>query len=158
MHASPRQLRRALASDLPTLAAMEAQEHARWDHAAFVHEMHTAWSEVWVLEASAQPGERPFLLGFMVVWRVADEAQLLNIAVAQGQRRRGHAAFMLLALEEQARRAGLSRIVLEVRRSNEAAQQLYRQRGFTGVGVRPNYYPDTGEDAILMEQQISWNK
>lgn len=137
---------------------MEAQAHARWDHAAFISELQTAWSRVSVLESPSQPGELATLLGFMVVWWIADEAQLLNIAVCQRHRRQGHAAFMLQALEEQARRAGSSRIVLEVRRDNGAARQLYRRRGFTEVGVRPNYYPDTREDAILMEQQISWNK
>lgn len=158
MQSPKRQLRPATQADLSTLTAMEAQEHARWDHAAFVSELQTSWSRVSVLEGAPQPGESASIFGFMVVWWIADEAQLLNIAVSHGHRRQGHAAFMLQALEHQARNAGLSRIVLEVRRDNGAARQLYTRRGFKEVGVRPNYYPDTGEDAVLMEQQISWNK
>ena len=41
-------------------------------------------------------------------------------------------------------------VLLEVRRSNRAAIQLYRRLGFTAMGIRPNYYSDDGEDAVEM--------
>ncbi len=93
------------------------------------------------------------LVGSLCFWIVFEEVRLMNLAVAEQMRRRGIAA----ALVESALRAGLAesatRAVLEVRASNRAALALYQRFGFTQVSIRPTYYSNPVEDAVLMEME-----
>ncbi len=141
-------LRVAVLADAENMAAIEHAEggHGRWTGASFVQEMRTAWSHAWVLEANDKA-----VVGFMVVWRVADEVHLLNIAVADGWRRRKLGRLMLGALAVWSQELGLCKILLELRRHNAAALRLYESCGFVVCGQRANYYAGTGEDALLME-------
>lgn len=81
---------------------------------------------------------------------VADEAHVTNIAVAPEQRRRGIASRLLGDLVDEASRRDCGSMTLEVRMGNHGAQELYRKFGFESVGVRPRYYPETGEDGLIM--------
>lgn len=95
-------------------------------------------------------GAAPRLAGMIVIWMILDEAHIGTIAVHPDFRRLGIgrrllAVALLEAAKEQAKQA-----FLEVRRSNEAAQALYAAFGFEVVGVRPRYYRDNHEDALLM--------
>ena len=93
------------------------------------------------------------IVGSLCFWIVFEEVRLMNLAVAEEQRRRGIAA----ALVDSALRAGLTqaatRAVLEVRSSNRAAAALYQRVGFTQVSIRPAYYSNPVEDAVLMEME-----
>ncbi|HET7538767.1 MAG TPA: ribosomal protein S18-alanine N-acetyltransferase [Polyangiaceae bacterium] len=100
----------------------------------------------WVLKG-ADSGEP---LAFSLVWSVADELQLIDIASHPQHRRQGHARALLNELLSYARREHKRLILLEVRQSNQAAIRLYESVGFTTSGVRRRYYSDTGEDALLM--------
>lgn len=81
---------------------------------------------------------------------------LLNLAVTPARRRAGLGRALLRdvlrRLEDRAILEGAEplRLTLEVRRGNTAAQQLYLRHGFLAAGVRPRYYADTGEDAIVL--------
>jgi ribosomal-protein-alanine N-acetyltransferase len=90
------------------------------------------------------------LAGFVIAWRAADELQINNVAVHPEHRRTGAARRLLLELLERQRQAGVRRVWLEVRRSNQAAQRLYGSLGFVHSGVRAAYYADNGEDALVM--------
>ena len=61
---------------------------------------------------------------------------------------------LLLCLVEQAQKAGLANIFLEVRVSNETARGLYVQTGFEAVGLRKNFYSKPAEDGILMVKNL----
>ena len=91
---------------------------------------------------------REMLVAYTILWIVADEGHILNIAVEPRLRRRGLARrfldFILVFMEEK----GVREVRLEVRRSNVGAIKLYSDYGFTEEYVRKNYYGD--EDAILM--------
>ena len=91
------------------------------------------------------------IVGYLCYWIVFEEVRLMNLAVIESMRHRGIAT----SLVATALRAGLSksahRAVLEVRASNRAAQRLYHAFGFTQTAVRPNYYANPVEDAVLME-------
>ncbi|MCC6141448.1 MAG: ribosomal protein S18-alanine N-acetyltransferase [Nitrospira sp.] len=93
------------------------------------------------------------IVGSLCFWIVFEEVRLMNLAVAEQMRRRGIGA----ALVDAALRAGMTqaatRAVLEVRASNQAALALYRRFGFTQVSVRPAYYSNPVEDAVLMEME-----
>ena len=97
------------------------------------------------------------LLGYCIAMPAADEAHLLNIAVAPEHQKRGLAQRMVRALLAWARRQGAHDVWLEVRAGNERAQRLYLRQGFAPAGRRPGYYPCPGgqrEDALLMRLQL----
>jgi ribosomal-protein-alanine N-acetyltransferase len=73
----------------------------------------------------------------------------MNIAVAPEHRRRGVARRLLAELFERAG-GDSARYTLEVRRSNQEAIDLYESEGFRAAGLRPRYYQDNGEDALIM--------
>ncbi len=92
--------------------------------------------------------------GFAVVWLVHDELHVLNVAVAPGARRRGLARAILDRVEGQGREQGARVAMLEVRRGNGPAIALYRSRGYREVGIRPRYYAEDGEDALVMDKDL----
>jgi ribosomal-protein-alanine N-acetyltransferase len=94
------------------------------------------------------------IVAFCNYWLVADEIHLLNVATLPAERRRGHASRLMVHVLETGRKAAFRLMTLEVRRSNRAAQRLYRRFGFHTTGVRPRYYVDDGEDAILMSLDL----
>lgn len=81
---------------------------------------------------------------------VIDEAHILKLAVLTPYRRSGIGRKLLAHAIELARGESLTALFLEVRMGNEAARALYLKEGFEIVGMRPRYYQDTGEDALLM--------
>lgn len=103
---------------------------------------------VYVLE----DGERR-LIGFCGCWFVFDELHINTLAVADQFRRRGHGTRLLRFVLAEAAAAGITRATLEVRRSNVAALRLYRQFGFEMRGVRPDYYTQPVEDALILWSQ-----
>ena len=86
-------------------------------------------------------------IGFMIV---DDEAHMTTIATAPAYQRTGVATTMIVDGIRTLRGDGVKHISLEVAVNNEAAQALYRRFGFAPVAVRKNYYPVTGQDALVM--------
>lgn len=78
------------------------------------------------------------------------EAHITTVAVDPRHHRRKVASHLLHALLSEARRIGAAAATLEVRVANRGAQRLYSGFGFAPVGVRPGYYAETGEDALIM--------
>jgi ribosomal-protein-alanine N-acetyltransferase len=83
-------------------------------------------------------------------WMMVDEAHITTFAVLPQWRRHGVGGRLLLEVMRNARDLGARIATLEVRLSNAAARSLYQQFGFRPVGVRPRYYSDNGEDALMM--------
>ncbi len=108
-------------------------------------ELTRPWARIWVVRP--QPGRPP--VAFLLVWFAADEMHVLTLATSGPFRRQGLGAALLEAGLAAARGRGVRLVLLEVRRSNEAAIQLYRKFGFEQTGVRARYYAD-GEDAVEM--------
>ncbi len=94
------------------------------------------------------------VVGYAGIMIIADESELLNIAVVEAYRKCGIAQRLLDLLFEQAKKHGAYRILLEVRRSNISAIQLYQKNSFSDLGVRKNYYSNPKEDALLMEKRF----
>lgn len=90
------------------------------------------------------------LAGYIICWFVADEVHITNIAVRKDRRNRGVAGRLVEEALRMARECRMQTCTLEVRRTNEAARELYRKLGFTPRGVRPRYYSDNNEDAVIM--------
>lgn len=142
-------LRRMAAPDLPRVMEIEraAFKHP-WSAELFGRELEHDWSTILLAEEPSPAGPRT--LGFIIFWLVHDEIHILNVATDPAVRRRGVAWTLIAECIGQGRAKGARLATLEVRRSNVAAIRLYEKFGFRSVGVRPNYYSDEGEDAIVM--------
>lgn len=117
-----------------------------WSAKTFTDELSRAQARIDGLRAT--PGGP--LLAFIDYWIVLDEIHLLNVATLPDERRKGHARRLMDHMLRVARGSGCRAVLLEVRRSNTAALALYQAYGFRSVGLRAGYYPDNGEDAVLM--------
>jgi len=93
------------------------------------------------------------VVGYAGLIAYPDEAHIATIGVTAARQGEGIGGTLLDALLAEAdRRTPV--VLLEVRATDEATQRLYRRRGFTPIGVRPNYYPLSGEDAVVMRREL----
>jgi [ribosomal protein S18]-alanine N-acetyltransferase len=91
------------------------------------------------------------ILGYLCYWIVFEEVRLMNLAVIESMRHRGIARSLVSTALQTGVSQSAHRAVLEVRASNRAAQTLYQGFGFSQTAVRPKYYTNPVEDAVLME-------
>lgn len=92
--------------------------------------------------------------GFAAFWQVQDEMHINNLAVDPRWRGRGLGRALLRGVLSAAAGRGIRRATLEVRRSNTPALRLYEGEGFTVVGVRPGYYAQPVEDALVLAATV----
>ena len=131
------------------MAIEEVSFPTPWSRGMFVEDFPRDFSDALVAEGAG--GE---VVGYAVCWTIAGESHLLNIAVHPSHRGQGIGRGLLSECILRAARAGASRIFLEVRAGNEAAQRLYRSMGFAFRGMRKGYYTDTGEDAVVFDREV----
>jgi ribosomal-protein-alanine N-acetyltransferase len=133
-------------ADLPDVHAIEqASFRTPWPPHAYKSELESNRLAHYLV---ARAGDT--LVGYGGMWLMVDEAHITTFAVHPAWRRRGIGerlllAFLDLAFDRRAREA-----TLEVRLSNLAARRLYEKYGFRPVGLRPRYYSDDQEDALIM--------
>ncbi|MCW8830377.1 MAG: ribosomal protein S18-alanine N-acetyltransferase [Gammaproteobacteria bacterium] len=96
------------------------------------------------------------IAGYGVLMMAPGESHVLNLCVKPGQQRKGIGRALLRLLMEKSEQSGVDMILLEVRRSNQSAIDLYQSEGFHELGVRKAYYPaDNGrEDAIIFARYL----
>lgn len=126
-----------------------------------------AFRSAWPREVFEQELERPFahvdllrdeagrVVAFINYWLVRDEVHVLHVATHIDARGRGYASRLMRHVVRFAERHGCGYVQLEVRRSNLEAIRLYRKHSFRAVGVRPRYYADDHEDAIVMVLELA---
>lgn len=95
------------------------------------------------------------VVGYAALWFVTDEAELGDLAVLPEERGRGIGRWLLDRAMEEAAGRGARQLYLEVRESNEAARRMYERAGFSVAGIRPGYYSEPREDAILMTRSLT---
>lgn len=91
-----------------------------------------------------------YINGYVGFWIMGDEAHITTIAVRESLRRRGIGELLLIAVFNRVMKLKVNTVTLEVRASNNGAQNLYEKYGFRKVGVRRGYYTDNREDAMTM--------
>ncbi len=91
------------------------------------------------------------VLGYLFYRKITDFADVGNLAVREDARQQGIGTALLAEMRQRCLRESIRVVQLEVRETNLAARTLYRAVGFIEVGLRPKYYLDTGETAILMD-------
>ncbi|WP_448562497.1 ribosomal protein S18-alanine N-acetyltransferase [Trichothermofontia sp.] len=122
-----------------------------WSADGYAKELDRASSQFWVLEpVVTEAATLPLLLGFGCFWGILDEAHITILGIHPDYQGQGLGQALLLSLLQVARQQGLEWATLEVRVSNQIARSLYGKFGFQEAGRRPRYYPDTGEDALLL--------
>ncbi|MCC6446005.1 MAG: ribosomal protein S18-alanine N-acetyltransferase [Armatimonadetes bacterium] len=115
-----------------------------WHESAYRNEL-TNPASVYVV---AQADKR--IVGFAGMWVIVDEGHITTIGVEEKFRGRHIGEKLLVALIEETLDRGAARMTLEVRRSNLVAQNLYCKYGFETAGIRPCYYTDNNEDALIL--------
>ena len=131
--------------DLDSVMEIERSSFSTpWSRNSFYNLLLRDDATLWVAEVTGK------IVGYAVVWYVLREAELGNLAVAPEWRQRGLGRRLLDWALDRARERGTSRVFLEVRESNRAAQELYSRCGFERVGVRRRYYRAPVEDALVM--------
>lgn len=93
------------------------------------------------------------LCGYVGSQTVMGETDMMNIAVHPDYRRQGIAEALVQALVMLLKEQGSHCLSLEVRTSNEAAKALYCKQGFAQVGIRPNYYRNPRENALILRKE-----
>lgn len=96
------------------------------------------------------PGSPSSIVGYSGFWLTATEGHISTLAVQPEHRERGIGELLLATMIERAVELGAEAMTLEVRVSNHVALKLYRKYGFAQVGLRPRYYSDNREDALIM--------
>lgn len=135
--------------DLPAVMDIERDSFkSPWSVGMFIRELASTHSVC--LAARIQKHRESVLAGYLIFWMILDEAHLHNLAVRKEYRGWGIAGKMLGAMKDLAAKNGVTAQTLEVRKSNSAAINLYHKCGFVVKGIRPHYYTDTDEDALIM--------
>jgi ribosomal-protein-alanine N-acetyltransferase len=101
-------------------------------------------------EAPMPTPQQSSIIGFAGLWLMVDEAHITTIAIHPDNRGKYLGELLLSSLIDIAYRIEARWVTLEVRVTNHVAQNLYRKYGFREAGVRPRYYSDNQEDALIM--------
>ena len=141
--------------DIDQILAIERDSFPTpWSANIFRNEIISSISRLLVARYGTERGGGS-VVGYLVYWQVADEIHLHNIAVRKDMQRQGIASRLLDEAIGNSRPKGARWLTLEVRLSNRSAQRFYEKFGFFVRGIRPNYYTDTGEDALIMWADLS---
>ena len=127
----------------------EASGLNRWGYDAYRRELFTNPNSIMLVARNLVLG--PTVIGFFAGWIIEDELHVNNVAAHQDFRRIGVGRSLMEAAMDEASSRGVSHVILEVRASNEAAQLLYKDLGFSFIGRRRDYYRLPTEDALVMK-------
>lgn len=132
--------------DIPHVVEIERESFTTpWSSQAFMNELtNNHFAQYIILEYDGE------VAGYGGMWIIMDEAHVTNIAIKRKYRGRKWGERLLIELQNSAAFLGAVRMTLEVRKSNQIAQRLYEKHGFRSVGIRPKYYTDNNEDALIM--------
>ena len=139
-------VRQLAPGDLDAVLSIQARspEAAQWLRADYQRATRGDFAG-WV--ATSEAG----VVGFLIARLLADEMEILNLAVVSEARRQGAGSLLLNEALAWGRRVGARQAFLEVRESNGRAVEFYRRHGFAENGRRPRYYTDPVEDALVLK-------
>lgn len=133
------------AADIPDIVKLEAESfYDAWNENMLQNELSNNMTTYIIMEVAGR------LMGYAGFWLVAGEAQITRVAIWDAERGQGYGTRLTAALVNKAWELGAEAITLEVRESNMAAQKAYLTCGFASEGIRPNYYEDNHENAVIM--------
>ena len=137
------------AAHVDAVAALEKECFSTpWSAASVASELENPLSLWLVAEFYGQ------VAGYIGSQTVFDEADLMNLAIAPIYRRQGLASQLIAALCQQLYANGVRQLTLEVRAHNAPAIALYQKLGFQSAGLRPNYYSNPRENALILKKKL----
>ncbi|WP_371156376.1 GNAT family N-acetyltransferase [Jannaschia sp. 2305UL9-9] len=136
----------SLSADLAALHATAFDGASRWSEGAFEAALTDPRCFFSLHETQGR------LTGFALGRVIADEAELLTLVVAIGDRRTGTGRHLVQAFEMAAAERGAQTVFLEVSAENAPARRLYERAGWRTVGQRSGYYE--GVDALTMRKDL----
>ena len=135
--------------DLPEVLEIERLCFRQpYSYEIFEQELQIDAANLWVVVFKRR------VVAYLDFWMVADEMELVSIAVHPDFQGIGAGAFLLRAMLRYAQKQGQRSIVLDVRASNTAALHLYQKFSFRRVGLRKRYYSDNQEDALILRREL----
>ena len=141
----PFYLRDVQSADIDEMMTIErASFTSPWSARFFLEEIRVSYAKSVLAEVDGR------IVGYIIYWQLPKEVDIHNLAVHPEYRRQGIGRSLLSSAIDSAKGQDSNRVTLEVRKSNQAAQQLYHSLGFVERGVRKGYYSDDGEDALVM--------
>lgn len=136
-------------SDAEGIAALERAAFSdAWTEKGIIDTFHQQQAFTVVAEMDEQ------IVGYCIVYYVLDEGEIARIAVSDSCRRQGVGRAVLNEVNNICLQKGISRILLDVRESNDVARAFYKQYGFVEDGMRKNFYDMPKEHAVLMSKDI----
>lgn len=124
-----------------------------WQRRSFLEELDRKDAYTYVARTHADNGHVD-IIAYVFVRILLKEMHVIRIAVEAGYQARGVATGLLQHCFKLAKQHQVSAMYIEVRPKNTSAIALYQKAGFQMLGTRPNYYPETGEDALVMIKHI----
>lgn len=125
-----------------------------WSLALFLEELICKDAFDYVVK-SCETKEPKNVIAYVCSRIIGSEMSILRIAVSKKMLGIGIASWLLNKLLEIAISKKVTSVILEVRSSNKAALSLYNKAGFVTIGIRPNYYTETREDAIVLLKKLT---
>ncbi len=125
-----------------------------WSEEMFKSELSLDFAHDFVGKLSLN-GTGDILVGYICSWLFHGEAHILNIAIHPEYRRMGLGTHLMRFFIEFCRTEEVITLTLDVRSSNHPAIEMYRKMGFRKRGLRPHYYADNGEDALIMALKLN---
>jgi ribosomal-protein-alanine N-acetyltransferase len=141
--------------DIDAISRIETESFAQpWNRQAIVAELDCPEGCHLAAKNFFPPQLHAVVMAYVFVRFLTDEMHIMKIAVASQWRNRGMGKALLSAVQMEGKRRGAATALLEVRSANIAAINLYKKTGFQTIGIRPNYYPQTGESALVMSKRL----
>jgi len=146
-------------AELEILSVIEKSSFSRpWSKISFLQELtcDSSWNYALKYNGSSHPSDHrsPIIAGYICFRMILEEMHVFRIAVDEKWRRKGIAHWMLAKCIGKATGMGAVEAILEVRSSNGPALRLYEKNGFCIAGKRPDYYPETREDALILKKTV----
>ncbi len=143
------QIREVLDQDIGVLARLETENFSdSWSREALIDSLNQSYVHIYGAYKKKE------LVGYIIFSHIVDELEIFRIAVRPAYRRAGIARMLLDTLMAFGKNEKVSRVLLDVRESNEAAFILYEKTGFKEDGRRRDFYENPREDAILMSMNL----
>ena len=142
-------IRKLQANDLDQIMAIEADSFAKpWKKRVFLKELNNEYAYYIV---GIYQGK---IVSYLGAWLLKNRCHITNLATAKSYRRLAFATKLLDYLFDKLTKLEINIITLEVRKSNQKAQALYKKHDFIKLGIKKNYYSNNNEDAVLMCKRV----
>ena len=151
------QLAAVAPEDVNQILAIDRSSFKRpWQKNSFLEEL--ACNHAYSYVVWAQSDDRNAeIIAYVFLRILLSEMQILRIAVAAGFLNQGVATWLLQRCFRLARHKDVHSVYIEVRLTNKEAIALYQKSGFQFLAKRTHYYPETGEDALVMVKHLKEN-